>query len=146
MTGIPDGLLDLASQLVALSSFYPLKAGATHVDFDGDSYSTTAKTEITWRVATKWPDVPAAVKALLVTAKTNDSGSSGGEAYIILAPNNTAGSGVYFACSGVANDVPTRNCGVVPLSTDATTKLWYQIVATGTDTLDVVLEVWGYWV
>ena len=113
----------------------------TSTSWDGDSFSTTAKTLIDLSAVF---GVPAGVKAILVRITTRDSGSSSGYCYFGLSPNNTAGSVTIQAyLQGVANDIYITENGVVPC--DANGDVYYQIVASGTDTLDAFIEIWGYW-
>jgi len=121
--------------------FIALTAPLTSTDWDGDAFSTTAKTKID--LSTVF-GVPAGVKAILVRLVARDSGSSSGYNYIGLSPNNTAGSvAIQAYLQGVANDVYVSANGIVPC--DANGDVYYQIVASGTGTLDAIIEIWGYW-
>jgi hypothetical protein len=88
--------------------------------------------------------VPAGVKAILVRLVARDSGSSAGYCQFGLSPNNTADSiSIQAYLQGVANDVYVSTNGIVPC--DANGDVYYQIIASGTGTLDAILQVWGYW-
>ncbi len=126
-------------------AFFPLMLPLAHSDFNGDSFSTTAKTEVAMRVSGKFFGLPADAKAALIKAVVQDSASAANDCYIILAPNNTAGSGIYYRCSGLTNDAKGGGTYVVPLTQDSPSKLYYQALASGATTLDVWLTVWGYW-
>ena len=124
-----------------LSGWHFLTTPLTSTSWDGDSYSTTAKTLIDLSSVF---GVPAGVKAILVRLVARDSGSSSGYNYIGLSPNNTAGSvAIQAYLQGVANDVYVSANGIVPC--DANGDVYYQIVASGTGTLDAIIEIWGYW-
>ena len=112
----------------------------TSTSWDGDARSTTAKTKIDLSDVF---GVPAGVKAILVRITARDSGSSSGYCQFALSPNNTAGSvAIQAYLQGVANDVYVTANGVVPC--DANGDVYYQITASGTDTMDAWLEIWGY--
>ena len=121
--------------------FLPLANRITSTSWDGDSYSTTAKTLID--LSAVFATVPAGIKAVLLKVAVNDSGSAAGFCTIILAPHNTADVGLQVSCSGLTNDAQATGCLVVPC--DANGDIYYQIYASGASTMDVILEVWGYW-
>ena len=110
----------------------------TSTSWDGDAYSTTAKTLIDMSAVF---GVPAQVRFVLIKLAISDSGSDAADCYMILAPTNTA-------LEGMSAGAPTpktrwgRECLVVPC--DANGDIYYQIVASDSSTLDVVLKVWGY--
>jgi len=121
--------------------FIALTAPLTSTDWDGDAFSTTAKTKID--LSTVF-GVPANVKAVLVRLTARDSGSSAGYCQLALSPNNTDNSiAVQAYLQGVANDVYVTENGVVPC--DSGGDIYYQITASGTGTLDAIIEIWGYW-
>ena len=121
--------------------FVPLTTPLTSTSWDGDAYSTTAKTKIDLSVVF---GVPAGVKAVLVRMVARDSWSSSGYCQIGLSPNNTADSVALQAyLQGVANDVYVTTSGIVPC--DVNGDVYYQVTASGAGTLDVVIQIWGYW-
>ena len=111
----------------------------TSTSWDGDSFSTTAKTLIDLSAVF---GVPAGVRAVYVMVSVRDSASAGGDYYIILAPNNTAGAGIYFDASGQTNDSWERAAAWIPC--DSNGDIYYQIAASGASTLDVYIQVWGF--
>ncbi len=124
-----------------LTGWHFLTTPLTSTSWDGDAYSTTAKTKID--LSTVF-GVPAGVKAILVRLIARDSGSSAGHCQLALSPNNTAGSvAVQAYLQGVPNDAYVSVNGIVPC--DENGDVYYQIVASGTGTLDAVIEIWGYW-
>ena len=111
----------------------------TSTSWDGDSFSTTAKTIIDLSVVF---GAPAGIKAILAVVFCRDSGSAAGNTLVILSPNSTASSGIYFACAGLTNDAWAR--GGQPVPCDANGDVYYQTVASGASTLDVYFEIWAY--
>lgn len=116
-----------------------LTAPLTSTSWDGDAYSTTAKTLIDLSAVF---GVPANVKAVLVDTYIRDSASAGGDYRLILAPNDGA-TGISFTCGGVANDKWVGyGTSVIPCSSDG--DIYYQIAASGSGTFDVYIQIWGY--
>jgi hypothetical protein len=122
------------------SLFVPLLAPLTSTSYDGDAFSTTAKTLIDLSAVF---GTPAEIGAVLVRYAIRDSGSAANDCYLILAPNNTANQGPAAGCSGLANDAWARGELIVPCNADG--DIYYQIGASGAGTFDLSLQVWGYW-
>ena len=121
--------------------FVPLTTPLTSTAWDGDAFSTTTKTLIDLSAVF---GVPAGVKGIFVRLVARDSGSSAGYCQLSLSPNATAGSVAAQAyLQGVPNDVYVSVNGIVPC--DENGDVYYQIVASGTGTLDAIIEIWGYW-
>jgi hypothetical protein len=116
-----------------------LASPLTSTAWDGDAFSTTAKTKIDLSVVF---GVPAGVKAVLVNVALRDSGSAANECLISLSPSSSAG-GMTARCSGIANDKFVNACLTVPCDTNG--DIWYEIAASGTNTMYVYLQIWGYW-
>ena len=113
----------------------------TSADWDGDARSTTAKTKIDLSAVF---GVPAGISAVLVRVMARDSGAGSGGAEFALAPNDTDLSHALFLnLSYGTNDITRSMSGIVPCDTNG--DIYYQCVATDVGTLDVWLEVWGYW-
>jgi hypothetical protein len=117
-----------------------LTTALTSTSWDGDAFSTTAKTVIDLSAVFA---VPAGVRAVLVTSTIRDSGSSGGDFYLCLSPTSTGGVGMFTRCSYMANDAYVSNTQVVPC--DASGDIYYQVLASGAGTMDVIIKIWGYW-
>lgn len=113
----------------------------TSTSWDGDAYSTTAKTLID--LSSEF-GAPAGIKGILVKLVARDSGSSNGYCQLILSPNSIPNS-IALQCylQGVPDNVYISANGIVPC--DANGDIYYQIVASGTGTLDAFIEIWGYW-
>jgi hypothetical protein len=125
-----------------LAGWHFLTTRLTSTAWDGDSFSTTAKTLIDLSAVF---GVPAGVKAVLAGVSIRDSGSaaSTGGCYLILSPVNTTLVGVYTYCAGLTNDAFTHHNIIVPC--DANGDIYYQINASGSGTMDAYIEIWGYW-
>jgi hypothetical protein len=124
--------------------YHPLTTRASSTDWDGDSYSTTAKTLLDLSASF---GLPAGVKAVDVEVYVSDSDSlATASAFIglILGPDDTAGIGRYFACNGYPNGVLSRTHAVVPC--DSNGDMYFQIVATGANTLNAYIRIWGYYI
>jgi len=123
-------------------SFTPLTTPLTSTAWDGDSYSTTGKTKIDLSAVF---GAPAGIKAVLVTVGIKDSDcENNGNALLALSPNDTASEwALLFKIYAFADDIQYRETGVCPC--DSNGDIYYEIVATGADTLDAVIEIWGYW-
>jgi hypothetical protein len=113
----------------------------TSTSWDGDAFSTTSKTKIDLSAVF---GVPAAVKAVLLRIAAKDSGSSGSDALLVgFSPNNTALSfPVITRPSGLPDDYWADQSGVCPC--DGSGDIYYQIAASGSGTMDIFLEIWGY--
>jgi len=116
-----------------------LDSPLTSTDWDGDSFSTTAKTLVDIHADF---GVPAGVRAVLLRVIVRDSASAANDCYLIISPNNNANEGFRVRCSGRPNDYWEDQCLTVPCT--ATGKFYYQIVASGAGTLDAYIQVWGY--
>jgi len=112
----------------------------TSAAWDGDAYSTTAKTLIDLSAVFS---APANIKAALFRVGIRDSGSAGSLCYIILAPDATASQGPAFSIESVPNDIWRYTMMLVPC--DANGDVYYEVTASGASALDVVLQIWGYW-
>ncbi|HPS40010.1 MAG TPA: hypothetical protein PL124_11390 [Candidatus Cloacimonadota bacterium] len=127
-------------------TFVPLSTPLTSTAWDGDAYSTTAKTLIDLSAVFTTPTaVPAGVKAVLVQVQCRDSASSGTATnYFSISPSSSADvHAIITRCSGMPNDYWASEVGVCPC--DANGDIYYQCTASGTSTLDVYLQIWGYW-
>jgi len=111
----------------------------TSTDWDGDAYSSTTKTKID---LSEVFDVPAGIKAVLVWVAVRDSASQTTDCFFRLSPVSTGSAGMTVNCDYV-NDRYGRHSLIVPC--DANGDIYYQINASGTGTMDVYLQIWGYW-
>lgn len=118
-----------------------LTAPLTSTSWDGDAYSTTAKTKIDLSAVF---GVPAGVRAVLVRIQARDSAGAGTTGLFLgLSPNDTAGSlAIAARASGLPNDYYAEQQGFCPC--DANGDVYYQIGASGAGTLDAIMQIWGY--
>ena len=123
-------------------SYIPLTTPLTSTDFDGDAFSTTAKTKID--LSDKF-GVPAGVKAVEILLYIKDSGSETGTCSVRVSPNDTAWEApVSLVLDGVPDDKGRAISGKCPC--DANGDIYYQVQASGSGTMDVTIQVWGYWI
>jgi len=115
-----------------------LSAPLTSTAWDGDAYSTTAKTLIDLSAVF---GVPAGVKAVYVTIQLRDSGSAASDTFFILSPNDTANFGQASSPMPV-NDRYGRYAFIVPCNVDG--DVYYQVGASGPGTMDVYIQIWGW--
>ena len=116
-------------------------APLTSTSWDGDSYSTTAKTLIDLSAVF---GVPAGVKAVYVKTAIRDSGSAAADCILYLSCESQNNLGPSTDCKRITNDVYVRDMLIVPC--DANGDIYYQIVASGAGTFDVIMQVWGYYI
>jgi hypothetical protein len=123
--------------------FHPLPTHATSANWLGSLHSTTSKTVIDLSVQF---GLPPNIKAVSIRLAASDSSSSGAGLYFAVSPNGTAGTDHYVVVrpSGLPNNYVSENSGVV--TCDANGDIWFQCVASGTNTLSVYLLITGYWI
>lgn len=142
INGIQDEVVAIETHLVTnYGVFKPLTTPLTSTAWDGDAYSTASKTLIDLSSVF---GAPAGIKAVLLKVILRDSASSGADCAIYLSPNNISGSGMTASCERITNDVTVFRSFVVPC--DSNGDIYYQTAASGSGTLDVWLEIHGYWV
>ena len=131
----------LNSDSYPLNTFVPLNSRLTSTSWDGDAYSTTAKTKIDLSAVF---GLPAGIKAVYARIQANDSASANTSGlYVLLSPNDTSGHApLVVRPSGLPNDYVVDQAGIVPC--DANGDIYYQIAASGTGTMDVNIQIWGY--
>ena len=120
--------------------FIPLKAALTSAAFDGDAFSTTAKTLIDLSASFGAPD---GIQAVYMKIVVNDGGSAGTDTTLILSPINTAGVGLAFSPMPV-DDRAGRYAAIIPC--DSNGDIYYQVTASGAGEFDIVLQIWGYFI
>jgi hypothetical protein len=122
-------------------TFVPLTTPLTSTSWDGDSFSTTAKTKIDLSAVF---GVPAGVKAVDVLVNIKDSGSVGTYCFLILSPNDTHLQGKIFKADRAINNELSPASALIPC--DSNGDIYYQIVASGSGTMDITMQIWGYWI
>jgi len=138
-----DELQDHVARLETMEAqkWKMLATSLTSTSWDGDAYSTTAKTSIDLSAVF---GAPAGLKAVLIKIQARDSASAAATTgcWIVLSPNNTSGSGPIHRIAGIPNDVYHADMLEVPC--DVNGDIYYQIDASGAGTMDVIIEIWGY--
>lgn len=136
-------LEDFISRVERGPIYHPLTTPLTSTSWDGDAYSTTAKTEINLNTVF---GVPAGAKAVQVWVAAQDSGSEAGtNIAVLLSPNATAAQGpVWCRLDGTPNDHYHSESGKVPCN--ASGNIYYQVAASGVGTMDIWIQIWGWWI
>lgn len=119
-----------------------LTSPLTSTSWDGDSFSTTAKTLIDLSAVFS---VPAGVLAIVCRAAVRDSASAAtADLFLLLSPESAANSyAVAYSPSGQPNDSWLRAGGQI-CPCDSNGDIYYQIAASGAGTFDVNFQIWGY--
>jgi hypothetical protein len=113
----------------------------TSTSFDGDPFSTATKTLVD---LSSTHGVPANIKGAIFRVICRDAASTGATYWFGLSPNNTSNSLAGAARADRAvNDSVGEN--TFPCPCDANGDVYYQCAASGSGTLDVWVEIWGYW-
>ena len=124
-----------------LAGWHFLTTPLTSTSWDGDAFSTTAKTKID--LSTVF-GAPAGIKAVLVRLAARDSGASGYDAYFGISPNDVAADlSLNIRLQGHGNDQILESTTICPC--DANGDIYYQTKTSNTGTLDCWLWIWGYW-
>lgn len=121
-------------------AFVPLTSPLTSTAWDGDAYSDTGKTIIDLSAVF---GAPAGIKAVLLFVAVQDSGAAANDTYMILGPTNSSLVGMAVQPQPI-NDRYGRYTLVVPC--DSGGDIYYQIEASGAGTMDVIIQIWGYWI
>jgi hypothetical protein len=121
--------------------FHPLSTPLTHTSFDGDSFSDVGTSTIIQN--TSWSStIPADAKALLIEIVAVDSGSWG-TAGLFFAVGPTATYWYQVVARPAGGSVAASALAPVTCTNG---DIYYRVDASGTDTLDVTLRCWGYWI
>ena len=124
-------------------TLYPLTTPYTHASFSGNAFSTVAVNTLIDNAG--WSTtIPADAVALLIRSGCRDSGSAAGAGLAFLLYSAAAAANAVLAnqIAGVPNDERRTMTAVVPCTNG---DIWYQINASGANTLDVWLYCFGYW-
>jgi hypothetical protein len=126
------------------SVFVPLTTPYTNTSFDGDSFSdVSSNTKIE---NTSWSTtIPASATAVLLKVQVRDSGSAGtsGLYFAVNGSSSVSTFTVLADPSGKDNDDWIYETAVCPCNNG---DLWYRCNASGAGTMEVYLEIWGYWI
>ena len=142
-----DGILNAINNLTKRISrlevqgygqFIPLTTELTSTSFDGDSFSNVGATVLDLSAVF---GVPAGIKAALVQVIARDSAAWGTDGlYVAVGANATAEWPLTIRPAG--GDVWLEGLGIVPCTT--TGDFSYTINASGTNTMEVYIRIWGY--
>lgn len=119
----------------------------TSASWSGSSHSTTAKTllDLTTFTNAAGETVPADARMVLIYMAARDSGSAAtSPLWVMLAPTNTAGEGIELRVNGMVNDYYTAQTVPIPCDRLART-IYYQVLASGVNTMDIHFKIWAYW-
>ncbi len=109
---------------------------------DNEGYSSVGKTYL--NLASVF-SLPANVKAVNVSVSVRDSGSgAGGNYYFVMDPGGGSNAEFIAWCTGAANNSPRWFSGV--LNTDGSSGCYYSITASGSGTMYLRIQIWGYWI
>lgn len=112
----------------------------TSTSWDGDAFSNTSKTLIDLSSVF---GVPAGVKAVLVKVALRDSASASGLYYIQFSGVSSGTNYSIVVEAPPVNDRFGYGQGIVPCNANG--DIYYNIIASGSGTMDIYLEIWGYW-
>lgn len=116
-----------------------LRTGIGSASWNGGARSTTAKTVID--LSATFVGVPAGIEAVYIAMIFRDSGSAAFDALLELGPQSS-GVNIQFDCAGQVNDSWERLAVWIPC--DQNGDIYYNINASGVNTMDVYLFVWGW--
>ncbi|MGD8752870.1 MAG: hypothetical protein PVG14_15665, partial [Anaerolineales bacterium] len=121
--------------------FHPLRAPITHASFSGNAHSdvsTSTKIDNTaWSTT-----IPTNAQALLLRIIARDSAAWGTTGlYFTCGPSSTNDAAATVRPAG--GNVWIELVAVVPCTSG---DIWYKINASGSGTMDIYLQVWGYWI
>ena len=126
--------------LSTLNVFVPSMTAYSSSDYLATAKSTTAKTKLDLSALFS---MPAGISAVLAYVYARDSGSAAGAPFVGLAPTTDASYPLYLSLAGVPNDTARTLNGIIPCTTDG--DVYFDCAATGSETLDVSILFWGYW-
>lgn len=124
--------------------FHKYLSPKTSTSWDGDAHSTTAKTKIDLSAVFGVPEGISAVLIRILAADSGSAAAAAGNCWFEVAPTSGAGlqvGGIRLA--GVPNDVFREATFPCPCNADG--DIYFQCNASGANTLDVYIQLWGYW-
>lgn len=124
---------------VPKSDLIMLDAWRTNAAWESTTHSTTAKTLI--NLATTF-SLPSQIKSVVLYILWNDSGSAGTDCFIIFANNAVANNGMGVGPYGLPNSKFAFGQLIIPCTADG--NIYYQIKASGVNTLTTIVRPIGY--
>jgi len=138
-----DKISDLAAKLAPYlrqPRWACLRTSLTSTSYDGDLFSTQSKTLIDLSAVF---GAPAKIKKILLLAAVTDSGSAGTDCRIYVGATASSYVGTAFNASAV-NSRPGRQTQEVMC--DANGDVYLQIIASGTSTMALTLQILDYYI
>lgn len=127
-------------ELVETGSWRMLSTPLTSGSWSGGAtFSTTAKTLIDLHSVF---GTPVGIRAVMVYVSLRDTSSASGDYYLVLSPNDVANSGNIITADRSGNNYNTRRFDIV--SCNANGNIYYQVKASGANTMTIIIQVWGY--
>jgi hypothetical protein len=125
-------------------TFVPLVAPLTSTSFDGDSFSDVSTCTVIDLSAAF--SAPAGIKAVSVRVQARDSASATTDDlhFSLCSSTSTDSWAVSARPSKLTNDHWAVASGVVPCNADG--DIYYICDASGSDTLDAIIVIFGYWI
>lgn len=124
--------------------FVPLTTPLTSTSFDGDSFSDVSTCTVI-DLSTAF-SAPAGIKAVSVRVQARDSASATTDDlhFSLCSSTSTDSWAVSARPSKLTNDHWATASGVVPCNADG--DIYYICDASGSDTLDAIIVIFGYWI
>lgn len=138
---VPSGKLQSYANSTAYTGYIyvSLAANLTSTAWDGDARSTTTWTKIDLSAVFS---APAGIKAAKLRLFARDSATLGTVGlYFDVGPN---GSAVSFSVRPIGGDVWAETVGDCPCNADG--DIYYRLNASGSSTMDVYIEIMGYYI
>lgn len=120
--------------------YHPLVTPLTSSSFDGDAFSTTAKTLMDLSALF---GAPAGIKAVRIRLIARDSAAWGTAGLSFGLSSSTSSGTVHLQVNPAGGDVWDENQGVVTCNADG--DIYYSCTASGAGTMDVIIQILGYW-
>ena len=133
--------VDVRAQRTILTQYVPLRAPLTSGAWDGDSFSDVGTS--TQLDLSSVFSAPAGIKAVLMDIRVRDSATWGSsDLYFACGPSSAQWAAAIARPFG--GDVFGGGMFVVPC--DSNGDVWYQINTSGSNTMDIWIYIWGYWI
>lgn len=133
-----ERMLDRAGA-VEVPRIVRLKTPKTSTAWDGDARSTTSRTLIDMSAVF---GVPAGVKAVLIRVVARDTGSATRTAHVALSPATTGDAAFILRLTKLPDLYHGEALITLPCNSNG--DVYYDIAASGTGTMAVWLEIWGW--
>lgn len=123
------------------AGYVPLPTPLTSTSFDGDAFSDTAATKIDTSAVF---GAPAGIKAAMVRLIARDSGAyPQADLHVTLTIDGNL-STAQLSTRPIGDDILVETCGIV--NCDSNGDFYYQLNASGVGTLDLWIQIIGYFI